>query len=67
MAKTTTSSQYKQTTKGNKSEARQHAKQASILGVLAKISKRKLGNLQGQYKSSTRDIAAKGAVSGGVA
>ena len=59
MAKTTTSSQYKQTTKGNKSEASKHAKQAGILGELAKINRRKLGNLQGQYKSSTRDIEAK--------
>ena len=59
MAKTTTSSQYKQTTKGNKSEAGKHAKQAGILGELAKINRRKLGNLHGQYKSSTRDIEAK--------
>lgn len=59
MAKTTSSSLYKQTTKGNKSEARKHAKQGNVLGKLAKINQRKLGNLKGQYKSSTRDIEAK--------
>lgn len=59
MAKTTTKSTYKQTTKGNKSEARKHAKQGKTLGQLAKINKRKLRNLDKQFQAATRDIEAK--------